>query len=65
MVVMFNNVMTATNTMIPPSTNIAEVYENSTDDDQEFVQNLALFLTSYLSAHLKVSVLDDLIPCLS
>ncbi|KAI8371079.1 nuclear export factor CRM1 [Blakeslea trispora] len=52
-VVMFNNVMTATNTMIPPSTNIAEVYENSNDDDQEFVQNLALFLTSYLSAHLK------------
>jgi exportin-1 len=33
---------------------IAEVYENSNDDDQEFVQNLALFLTGYLSAHLKV-----------
>ncbi|RCH87432.1 Karyopherin transporter, partial [Rhizopus stolonifer] len=53
MVIMFNSVMTATNSMIPPSTNIAEVYENSNDDDQEFVQNLALFLTSYLSTHLK------------
>lgn len=46
--------MNATNTMIPPSTNIAEVYENSNDDDQEFVQNLALFLTGYLSQHLKI-----------
>ncbi|GAA5797538.1 nuclear export factor CRM1 [Helicostylum pulchrum] len=53
MVTMFTSIMTATNTMIPPSTNIAEVYENSNDDDQEFVQNLALFLTGYLAIHLK------------
>ena len=33
---------------------IHDVYENSSDDDQEFVQNLALFLTSFLTAHLKV-----------
>jgi exportin-1 len=52
---MFTSIMTATNTMIPPSTNIADVYENSNDDDQEFVQNLALFLTGFLSAHLKVA----------
>lgn len=44
---------------------VANVYENSTDDDQEFVQNLALFLTSFLAAHLKVTyptqviLLDD------
>ena len=30
------------------------VYENSSDDDQEFVQNLALFLTSFLSSHLRI-----------
>ncbi|KAI9485410.1 MAG: nuclear export factor CRM1 [Benjaminiella poitrasii] len=53
-VFMFTSVMTATNTMIPPSTDIAEVYENSNDNDQEFVQNLALFLTTFLSQHLKV-----------
>jgi exportin-1 len=34
-------------------TDISSVYENSNDDDQEFVQNLALFLTSFLSSHLK------------
>ena len=54
MVALFTSVMSATNTMIPPSTNIADVYENSNDDDQEFVQNLALFLTSYLAQHLKI-----------
>ncbi|KAI8885318.1 nuclear export factor CRM1 [Backusella circina FSU 941] len=52
---MFTNVMTDINTMIPPSTNIAEVYENSTDADQELVQNLALFLTSYFTNHLQVT----------
>ncbi|SAM02651.1 hypothetical protein [Absidia glauca] len=51
---LFTSVLTAVNTMIPPSTDIAQVYENSSDDDQEFVQNLALFLTSFLSSHLKV-----------
>ncbi|CAO3597587.1 unnamed protein product [Absidia cylindrospora] len=51
---LFTSVLTAINTMIPPSTDIANVYENSSDDDQEFVQNLALFLTSFLSSHLKV-----------
>lgn len=36
------------------TTDIAAVYEESNDDDQEFVQNLALFLTGFLSSHLKV-----------
>lgn len=46
--------MTTTNVMVPPNTDIADIYENSTDNDQEFVQNLALFLTTFLSAHLPV-----------
>jgi exportin-1 len=37
------------------SLDIGNVYENSNDDDQEFVQNLALFLTTFLSNHLRVS----------
>lgn len=53
MVAMFTSVMTATNSMVPPSTDIADVYENSNDNDQDFVQNLALFLTGYLAVHLK------------
>ncbi|KAJ8653051.1 hypothetical protein O0I10_011271 [Lichtheimia ornata] len=51
---LFTSVMSAVNVMIPPNTDVANVYENSSDDDQEFVQNLALFLTSFLAAHLKI-----------
>ncbi|KAI7893630.1 nuclear export factor CRM1 [Mucor mucedo] len=50
---LFTSVMTTVNNMIPPSTDICAVYENSSDDDQEFVQNLALFLTSFLGSHAK------------
>lgn len=46
--------MATTNVMVPPQTDMAEIYENSNDNDQEFVQNLAMFLTTFLSAHLKV-----------
>ncbi|ORX53573.1 nuclear export factor CRM1 [Hesseltinella vesiculosa] len=51
---LFTGVMQSVNTMIPPQTDIASVYENSSDDDQEFIQNLALFLTGFLSSHLNV-----------
>lgn len=37
------------NKMIPPHTDIAMVYNESSDADQELVLNLALFLTSFLS----------------
>jgi len=53
LVVLFNIVMGHVNTMIPPSTDIAAIYDASSDDDQEFIQNLAMFLTSFLGAHLK------------
>ncbi|CAG8749182.1 22685_t:CDS:10 [Gigaspora margarita] len=32
----------------------AMIYNNSSNEEQEFIQNLALFLTSFLSAHLKI-----------
>ncbi|KAL0087845.1 nuclear export factor CRM1 [Phycomyces blakesleeanus] len=54
LVALFTSVMTSVNVMVPPSTDLAEVYENSADDDQEFVQNLALFLTGFLSSHLRI-----------
>ena len=47
-------VMTKVNTMIPPSTDIAGVYESSSDSDQELVLNLALFLTNFLSSHVTI-----------
>jgi exportin-1 len=42
------------NKMIPPHTDIAMAYAESSDADQELVLNLALFLTSFLTAHLKL-----------
>ncbi|KAG8925963.1 Karyopherin transporter [Tulasnella sp. 419] len=53
-VIMFTKVMTSINKMIPPSTNIAEAYTTSSDADQELVLNLALFLSNFLSNHLKI-----------
>jgi len=47
-------VMTAVNRMIPPSTNIAQAYETSSDSDQELVLNLALFLCNFLMTHLRL-----------
>ncbi|KAG8900433.1 Karyopherin transporter [Tulasnella sp. 403] len=52
-VAMFANVMVSVNKMIPPSTNISDAYANSTDSDQELILNLALFLSNFLSNHLK------------
>lgn len=33
--------------ILPPNTNIQAAYENGTDDQQVFVQNLALFYTGF------------------
>ncbi|TDL27514.1 hypothetical protein BD410DRAFT_782606 [Rickenella mellea] len=52
-VILFAMVMTSVNRMIPPSTNIAQAYQNAGDSGQELVLNLALFLTNFLSNHLR------------
>lgn len=46
-------VMTSVNRMIPPSTNISQAYANAGDAGQELVLNLALFLSNFLSNHLR------------
>eukprot|EP00201_Polytomella_parva_P003399 CAMPEP_0175074682 /NCGR_PEP_ID=MMETSP0052_2-20121109/21468_1 /TAXON_ID=51329 ORGANISM="Polytomella parva, Strain SAG 63-3" /NCGR_SAMPLE_ID=MMETSP0052_2 /ASSEMBLY_ACC=CAM_ASM_000194 /LENGTH=702 /DNA_ID=CAMNT_0016343059 /DNA_START=305 /DNA_END=2409 /DNA_ORIENTATION=- len=38
--------------VVPPQTNIPDVYERAKDDEQKFVQNLALFITGFLRTHL-------------
>ena len=37
--------------MLPLSTNIKEAYKHGRDDEQNFIQNLSLFLCSYLKEH--------------
>ncbi|KAG0245961.1 CRM1 C terminal-domain-containing protein [Mortierella sp. GBAus27b] len=53
-VIIFNIVMTSIAKTIPISANIAELYENATDDEQRYIQNVALFLTGFLGVHLKL-----------
>ncbi|KAH7889656.1 CRM1 C terminal-domain-containing protein [Phlebopus sp. FC_14] len=52
-VILFAMVMTSINRMIPPSTNIAAAYTSASDSGQELVLNLALFLSNFLSNHLR------------
>ncbi|KAK0527260.1 Karyopherin transporter [Tilletia horrida] len=53
-VVLFNMVMTVVNRMIPPGTDIAAAYDESSDADQELVLNLAIFLSNFFMHHLKL-----------
>ncbi|KAA1479377.1 hypothetical protein DENSPDRAFT_886693 [Dentipellis sp. KUC8613] len=50
---LFEMVMTAVNRMVPPNTNIAQAYVHSNDAGQEFILNLALFLSNLLQNHLR------------
>jgi len=45
--------MTKLESFLPPDTDIAEAYENGSQEDQDFVQDLAMFFTSFFRAHLK------------
>lgn len=37
--------------MLPLETNIKEAYQGGTDDEQNFIQNLSLFLCTFLKEH--------------
>lgn len=46
--------MTQLGPLLPPGTDIPQAYASGTDDDQAFVQNLALFFTAFFRAHISV-----------
>ena len=46
--------MTHINRMVPPNTDMAAAFESGDDADEELIRNLALFLTNFLSTHLRV-----------
>ncbi|KAI8913065.1 CRM1 C terminal-domain-containing protein [Powellomyces hirtus] len=61
-VILYNLVMSSIPAMLPPDTNLKAAWDVTSDNDQQFVQNLALFLTSFFGAHLKpleVAARDD------
>lgn len=53
---MFTEVLTVVSKIIPLSVNLKDTYKRSNSRDQEFVQNLALFLCTFFSSHLNVSI---------
>lgn len=50
-VVMFTETTKILEEMLPPNTNIKEAYAVAQDEEQKFVQNLALFLCTFLKNH--------------
>lgn len=64
LVKMFTEVLTTISTIIPIAMDLKNTYPQSNSKDQEFVQNLALFLCNFFTMHLNVSPLFAQ-PCLS
>jgi exportin-1 len=54
LVQMFTEVLTTISSIIPLSLDLKETYSKSNSRDQEFVQNLALFLCNFFTVHLNV-----------
>lgn len=50
----FNRAVSTIREIIPIETNFMEAYESANSADQEFIQNLAIFLTSFLSNFLSL-----------
>ncbi|XP_062503656.1 exportin-1-like isoform X2 [Corticium candelabrum] len=50
-VLLFTITMTQLKQMLPLTTNIRDAYRNGRDDEQNFIQNLSLFLCTFLKAH--------------
>lgn len=51
-VISFNDTMEQIYSIIPPSTNLKESYQVASSSDQSFLQDLAMFLTTFLGNHL-------------
>lgn len=54
LVKMFTEVLTTISTIIPIQMDLKTTYPQSNSRDQQFVQNLALFLTNFFSMHLNL-----------
>ncbi|KAL3837970.1 hypothetical protein ACJIZ3_022561 [Penstemon smallii] len=51
---MYTIFMVQLQSILPPSANFPETYANGNTEEQSFIQNLALFLTSFYKAHIRV-----------
>src|SRR3984885_14378801 len=51
---MFTETLTVVSRTVPIATNLKTLYEKSNARDQEYIQNLALFLCNFFSVHLNI-----------
>ncbi|KAK1431645.1 hypothetical protein QVD17_08152 [Tagetes erecta] len=51
---MYNIFMVQLQTVLPTNTNIPNAYTNGSSEEQAFIQNLALFFTSFYKFHIRV-----------
>ncbi|KAK8713269.1 hypothetical protein V6N13_148490 [Hibiscus sabdariffa] len=51
---MYNIFMVQLQNILPPTTDIPEAYAHGTSEEQAFIQNLALFFTSFYKFHIRV-----------
>ncbi|KAL9689395.1 hypothetical protein QQ045_009780 [Rhodiola kirilowii] len=51
---MYNIFMVQLQTILPLSTNIPEAYTQGSSEEQAFIQNLALFFTSFYKSHIQI-----------
>ncbi|KAL7584746.1 protein EXPORTIN 1A [Lactuca sativa] len=51
---MYNIFMVQLQTVLPTTTNIPDAYANGSSEEQAFIQNLALFFTSFYKFHIRV-----------
>ena len=48
---LFSLTMNQIKTMLPLTTNLREAYKGGRDDEQQFIQNMALFTSTVLKEH--------------
>ncbi|XP_065854585.1 protein EXPORTIN 1A isoform X2 [Euphorbia lathyris] len=51
---MYNFFMVQLQAILPPTTNIPEAYAHGSSEEQAFIQNLAMFFTSFYKYHIRV-----------
>ncbi|KAG4303446.1 hypothetical protein PCK1_000410 [Pneumocystis canis] len=51
---LLNLTMSSVNNIIPLNTDFRAVYDSSSSQEQDFIQNLALFLSAFLGTHVKL-----------
>ncbi|KAI1284958.1 Exportin-1 [Halotydeus destructor] len=54
LIAMFTQTMQQLEQMLPPGTNIKVAYASGSDEEQKFVQNLSLFLCTFLKQHVEL-----------